>query len=120
MIHQIYIPNWTPTPLNKLINVHWALAYKLKQSDMQMIGVYAHRAKIPKAEGKRSLELIITLGKGQRACDNDAYFKSLLDALVTLKLLKDDNRQWLELKPVKFDRAQEKAAMIILGDMYEG
>lgn len=110
----IHIENWHPTPLNKLINCHWSTAHKRKRSDMQMIGAYAFKAKIPKATGKRRLELIITLGRGQRACDPDAYFKSAVDAMVRLKLLKDDNRQWLELMPIRFEKAKEKATTIIL------
>lgn len=117
MEYIINIPNWHPTPLNKLLNSHWAIAAKMKRNVTQMISAYAHNAQIPKATGKRSLRLIITLGKGQRACDPDAYFKSTLDALVGLKYLKDDNRQWLELHPTEFNRAENRHTSIVLEDM---
>jgi len=82
-----------------------------------MIGVYLYNAKVPKAAGKRRVEIVIVLGKGQRAGDPDAYNKSLLDALVRLGYLKDDNRQWLQLESVKFSRAEEKAMIIRITDV---
>lgn len=112
----LHIPNWHPTPINKLLNNHWAKAAILKREDCKMIGAYAHKRKIPKALGKRSVGLHITLGKGQRACDPDAYWKTTLDALVRLGYLTDDNRQGVELMPVEFKRGK-MASTIVLGDM---
>lgn len=82
-----------------------------------MIGTYVYRAGVPKAQGKRIVGMLITLGKGQRACDPDAYWKSPLDALVKTGYLKDDNRQWLELKPVQFNRKELQATTITIEDV---
>lgn len=112
--YMIAIPDWHPTPVNKLLK-HWAIAAKLKKSDRQMI--WAYSTGIPKAIGKRSLEVEIILGKGQRACDPDAYFKSLNDALVHAGMLVDDNRQNVDLKPVIFTRSTRKSTIITLRDM---
>lgn len=114
--YTIIIPHWHPTPLNKLIHKHWGRTMRLKHADAQMIGTYAHIVNIPKATGKRSVRLIIILGKGQRACDPDAYYKSPLDALVKLGYLIDDNRQNLELLPTAFQRGV-KATRIIIGEV---
>lgn len=108
------IPDWHPTPLNKLLG-HWAVAAKLKKSDKQIIAAYA--INIPKAKGRRSVEIEIILAKGQRAADPDAYFKSANDAMVHAGLLVDDNRQGVELKPVIFTRGNRKATVITLRDL---
>jgi hypothetical protein len=44
------------------------------------------------------------LGPRQRGADPDAYWKSLLDALVHAGLLVDDSPKWCELGPVRFER----------------
>lgn len=100
----ITIPNWHPTPLNKLIGGHWGSASKRKKADRNIITCYTHH--LPKAHGKRRVTLTITLGKGQRGCDPDAYWKSLLDALVHAGQLVDDSPKWVELAPVIFNRSQ--------------
>ncbi len=112
----IDIPNWQPTPLNKLLG-HWANSARLKKSDLKMIWGYAKQAKIPAATSKRSLQLIIQLAPRQRAFDPDAPFKSVCDALVHCGLLTDDNRQGVELLPVKFERGAQKATRIVLRDV---
>lgn len=112
--YTLTIPNWHPTRLNQLLT-HWAVANKRKKSDYQLVWGYAHT--LPKARGKRRLELTIILGPGQRAADPDAYFKVICDALVKLGLLTDDNRQGVELAPVIYRRGKEKATIIRLTDM---
>lgn len=101
-LHTIHILDWHPTPLNKLLG-HWARSSKLKKLDRGVIAYYF--ADIPKAAGKRRVSLEIVLGKGQRACDPDAYWKSLLDALVHAGQLVNDSPKWVELAPVKFSRS---------------
>jgi hypothetical protein len=112
----ISIPDWHPTPLNKLLG-HWAQAARKKKADVRMVWAYAASAQVPKAICKRSLQIVIVLGKRQRACDPDAYAKSLNDALVQCGLLTDDNRQGVELLPVKFERSERKATRIVLRDV---
>ena len=113
----ISIPDWTPTPVNKLLCAHWGTAAKRKKADARMVWAYAASAQIPKATGKRSVELTITLAPRQRAADPDSPWKSLLDALVRCGLLTDDNRQGVELLPVKFERGERKATRIVLRDL---
>lgn len=113
---EVNIPNWTPTSVNKLMSNHWASANRLKRADTQMIAAYAHKAGVKKAEGKRSVQTILTVHTG-RAPDPDNIQKSLNDALVKCGLLVDDSHIWLETQPVKILRGKAKHTTIILEDM---
>jgi hypothetical protein len=59
----------------------------------------------------------LTLGPRQRGGDPDAYFKSVLDALVRAGLLIDDNRQGAELGDVTFARGLARRTEIVLEDV---
>ena len=102
---ELYIPHWHPAPLNALLGGHWSKGHRLKKADRAMIWAYAQGH--PKAESKRRVELTIILKKGQRAADPDSQFKSLNDALKQAGLLVDDNRQYVELAPVRYERGSE-------------
>ena len=117
----IDIPDFHPTPLNKLLG-NWRAAAKLKKADREMIWAYCRKAGITCYEGgaaqkKRSVELIITLELRQRACDPDAYQKSVGDALVNAYALWNDSHLWVEWLPVKFERGERKATRIVLRDL---
>lgn len=113
----IEMPDWHPSPLNKLLG-HWRLPAKRKKQDREMVWAYVKQAKIPlDSQTKRSIELTIVLGPKQRACDPDAYFKSLCDALVHAMAIWDDSREYCELQPVKFERGARKATRIVLRDI---
>lgn len=103
-VQEIYIPNWHPTPLNKLIGKHHHVAHRLKSRDKHFVGVYS-KFKTTIATTKRRVHLHIILGPGQRKCDPDAYFKSLLDALTHHGLLVNDSDNWVELSPVRYSRS---------------
>jgi len=94
----IQIPKWRPATLNSLITVHWSTANQLKRSDKGMVAHYCKD--IPKATGKRLLEVNILMGKKQRKCDPDAFHKSLCDALVACGMLVDDSDKYVTLAPV--------------------
>lgn len=108
-MHEIIIPDWHPTSVNKLINSHWAVAHKLKKRDKVEVRYASNH--IPKAIGKRRVQVIIELGKGQRALDPDNYQKSLGDALVFAKMLVNDSRQWVEWMPIEFTRGKRKTTI---------
>jgi Holliday junction resolvase RusA-like endonuclease len=112
----INIPDWTPTPLNKLLG-SWRKAAKLKATDRRIIWGYSQLAKIPYARVKRSVELTVTLEPKQRSTDVDSLWKSLLDALVHCYALWDDTPRYCELLPVKFERGARKATRIVLRDV---
>lgn len=116
---RIKIDGWQPTPLNQLLNGHWAVAAKKKRADRDSVAIGCIQAGLPPATGKRRVSLQIVLGPRQRSCDPDAYWKSLLDALVWCKALVDDRRQCVELEPVRFGRGPVMGCVITLTDAPE-
>jgi Holliday junction resolvase RusA-like endonuclease len=115
--YEIVVPNWSPTPLNKLLGCHWGTRSRLKRADADLVAVYAMRAGVPRATGRRRVTLRLTLGPRQRAPDPDSLWKSLLDALVRAGLLVDDDRFGVELGEVTFERGPEPATVIVLEDL---
>jgi len=110
----ITIPNWHPVSLNYILNNHWSKGAKRKKGDANILRCYTQH--LPKADCKRRIHLTIIMGKGQRACDPDAYFKSLLDGLVKCGTLVNDSHKWVELMPVKITRG-EMATVIQIEDL---
>jgi hypothetical protein len=102
-IYVLEIPRWPPALLNELMR-SVKDKIRLKKLDREMVCAYAWQAKIPRATGKRRVSLHVTLGKGQRGADADAYFKSLLDACKHAGLILDDSSRYVELAPVTFSR----------------
>ena len=116
-VHRITIPRWHPATVNQLLrSVKGRI--RLKKTDRELIGWYARCARITRATGRRRVSLEITLGPRQRASDPDAYWKSLLDALVQAGLLIDDTRQHVELGSVEFNRGPEHQTVILLEDRH--
>lgn len=111
------IPNWTPTPLNKLLGSHWGAAGRKKAADSQVVAIYGMKAGITPARGKRRVDTIIIHPKGKRFCDKDAYHKSLLDALVSVGHLKNDSHEWVEFSPPEFARGETLRTIITITDM---
>jgi hypothetical protein len=112
---EFFVPNWHPTRLNVLLGKHHIEAWRLKQTDQALVLVHSG-GKVPAAKSKRRVTLRIVLGPRQRGGDTDAYWKSTLDALVANYLLVDDNRTWVELMPVQFERGA-KGTWILLEDI---
>ena len=56
------------------------------------------------AEASERVSLHVTLGKGMREFDVDAWQKSGLDAMKHAKLIVDDSSKYVELGPVTFSR----------------
>lgn len=119
MTHMLYIADWHPARINQWDGKHWSVRARLKKADRHRIALHARLVGIPPATGKRRVTLRITLAKGQRGPDPDAFWKSVLDSLTHAGLLVDDNRQGVELMPVQFDRGTRKATTITLEDVDE-
>lgn len=119
MIQKLVINNWHPTLQNKWDGRHWSARSKLKKFDRELIAVEAHNQEITRARGKRRVTLELVLGPRQRGGDPDAYWKSLLDAMVHAKLLTDDNAAGVELMPVRVwpERGKIKSATVYMEDM---
>lgn len=108
------IDDWMPTPLNQLINKHWAIAARMKKADAERIAFEAARQGIPAADGKRRVSLVVVLPKGKRATDTDSLHKSTLDGLVHAGLLRNDSTLWAEGAPPMFARGARLVTYITL------
>ncbi|HEY7157897.1 MAG TPA: hypothetical protein VH575_28325 [Gemmataceae bacterium] len=115
--HVLTIDGWHPARLNQWDGRHWTARARLKRSDREIVALYARLAAMPPATGKRRVSLRLTLEPRQRGGDPDAYFKSVLDALVHAGLLQDDNRQGAELGEVTFARGPKRRTEIVLEDV---
>lgn len=116
MRHELRVENWLPTPLNKLLGCHWAVAHKRKRADKATIALEAKQQGLPLATGKRRVSLVLTLPKGQRRWDSDAFWKTMLDGLTACGLLVDDSPKWCELGPVEQVRGKVKRTVVVLED----
>lgn len=114
----VEIPKWHPARLNAIVG-HWGKRSRLKKADREL--VWAYTRNIAPAAGKRRVSLIIVLAGRQKVCDPDAYWKSLLDALVQARMLVDDSPEWVELGPVEFmwarDTTYSQGTIILLDDI---
>lgn len=115
-VWQVHIPDFHPARLNQLLGHHYRRG-RLKRDDAMLVAHHLVQARVPRATGKRRVSLRLTLAPRQRAGDPDAYWKSLLDALVRCGALVDDNRHWCELGPVTFERGTRLETVIILEEV---
>lgn len=113
--YRILIPDWHPATVNKLLDGHWSKAGRLKKADFKIIWTYSRQ--IPPAVKKRIVNIKLHIAGAGRTADPDAYFKSVLDALVRCKLLRDDSATWCQLGDVEFERGYVKATEIELVDL---
>jgi hypothetical protein len=113
--YEVTIPEWIPARLNVLKASHWAVERKLKFADACVIGGELRRAGVTR--GKRRVGLVIVLGPRMRGGDPDAYNKSFLDGLVRCGALVDDNRQGVEILPIRFERQSVMGTRVIIEDL---
>lgn len=99
------------TRANQLVKRHWRHGWRLGKQDKAMVATACLLARVPRAEGKRRVDLHVILGPRQRA-DADCFWKVLLDSLVACGTLRNDSSKWCELGPVTFERGP-KAAMVV-------
>jgi Holliday junction resolvase RusA-like endonuclease len=116
-IYTLEIPRWRPALLKELMcSVKGKI--RLKKRDREMVCAYALQAKIPRATGTRRVSLHVTLGKGMREFDVDAWQQSGLDAMKHAGLIMDDSARYVELGSVTFSRDPSRwGTMITLEDL---
>lgn len=114
---EVVVPLWRPASLNELLAAGPYGANRLKKRDLEFVRVYAWLAGVPRASGPRRVSLEITVPKGQRRWDPDAFWKSLLDALVRDGKLVDDGPKWCLNGPVSYVRGEELLTKIIIEDV---
>jgi hypothetical protein len=111
------IPNWRPAALNELMG-NRGKAGRLKQADRDIvIGYVKLHGFPPVALAKRRVRLAITLPKGQRRWDVDAFQKSTLDALKHAGAIVDDRDLWVEWLGVDYDRGARLSTSIIIEEL---
>jgi len=112
--HVLKLDAWHPVRLNRFTDRHWTVRSRLKKADRKRIAMEAAIQGVPKAEGRRRVDLLIVLAKGQRAPDSDAFDKALRDSLVHAGLLTDDNREGLEDGEVAFERTRDASHWTVI------
>lgn len=113
------IDKWHPCTKNALADAHKFERARLKKIDRHMVMAYCALHRFPLALGKRRVELTITRGDSDpgRPADPDAFWWSLLDALVWAKMLVDDSEEWCEHKFIGTERGEVKSTRIELIDI---
>jgi hypothetical protein len=114
--YTVTIPRFHPARLNQLLGNYHA-AGRRKAADRAMIGYYCDHYQVPEAKVRRRVSLTLQLGYRMRGGDPDAYWKSVLDALVNCGRLVDDRKEWVELAPVRYERADEFGTILSLEDV---
>jgi hypothetical protein len=98
------IPEWHPTPINKLMRMHRFKRGRAVKVEYAMVAAYVLNAQVSKAIGRRRVSVTFVLKPKQRGCDPDAQLKGLLDGLKRCGAIVDDNRTRIELTPVQYRR----------------
>lgn len=110
------IPNWAPTPLNKILyGRHWTTGSKHKKADGEIVAHYGRG--VPGAVRKRSVGLHVVFPPGKRMPDVDAFWKSALDSLVACGILVNDSDAWCVMEPVQYSRGQTLVTFITVEDV---
>lgn len=114
-IWTLELPGYHPTPLNQLLGRHHFARGRLKKQDAEVIGRAVLLYGVPPAAGKRTVRLHLVFGPGERGCDPDAYWKTLLDALVQAGALKDDTRNYvLTPAPPEYSRGESRKSYVTI------
>lgn len=114
---EVKIDGYRPASLNEIMHGHWARGAALKKRDRIAMGLAFAISGVPAATGKRRVSLRITLPKGSRRHDIDAFLKTTLDACVHAKILIDDNPKWAVWGGVFYERGEQLSTTIIVEDI---
>ena len=101
----LFVPNWMPPSLNKIMEGHWSNAGKIKKQVAQIVDAMAKVQGTPKATGRRRVDVHIVAPKGQRRFDEDNVWKAVLDAVKHAGLIVDDSPNWRERGAVTWSRS---------------
>lgn len=111
----IEIPGWRPAFASEL-KCHPMRAAGKKKRDVRAVRAASVICGVPPAFTRRRVAVSITNLFGSFP-DDDAPWKSLLDALVQSGMLIDDNREWCEVAFPPMYMRGEKRTLIILVDV---
>jgi hypothetical protein len=115
---ELFIPGHRIATKNELTKdgCHMRAA-RLKRIDRELIAIYAAKAGVPAATGKRRFSMVVTMAGRMKEVDPDALWLSALDGAVAARLLVDDSPRFVELGPVVQVKGAEKSTRIILEDV---
>lgn len=119
MKYFVVIPGWRPPALNELLRGGPWGARRLKAEAKDFFMGYTLQAQVPPARGKRRISLILTIPKGQRKWDIDAFHKATLDACTHAKLIIDDHPKWAQWGGVTYIRPGDLSTTIVAEDIEE-
>jgi hypothetical protein len=114
---EVTIPDWHPLSLNQMIGFNKFVVTRRKHKDAGLVGAACLMAGVPRATGKRRVTLTIVLGPRQKGRDPDAFHKSTCDSLRSCGALVNDSKEWVELPPVRYERAMRRSTRITLEDV---
>lgn len=115
--YSFFLPNYRPPSLNQLFAGKLRDRIRRKKECYEIIAGYFMQAKIPKATGKRRVDMEMHLSSRQRKADPDAIWKVLLDGLVRCGALVDDDVAHVQLGEVSYPRVGECGTKITLTEI---
>lgn len=119
VFYMLSLPSWHPTPLNKLMRMHYMEAHRQNKKNKQYVAAYWLASRHPAATGKRRVAVTLTYAKGKRFHDPDSMQKVLGDALVACGALRNDSPRWVEWLPCVYERSNTESfgTLITLEDI---
>lgn len=114
---EVIIPGWHPLGLNVMLRMHWRNRNRRLKADYNLIAYYCREAGVTTATGKRRITQRRILAGRDKMLDDDNCHKGLLDGLTRFGAIIDDTTQWLERAPIEFDRAAQRATIIVIEDV---
>jgi Holliday junction resolvase RusA-like endonuclease len=115
--YRVLIPGAHPPTCNQLFRAKLRHRMRLSKQWSTIVAIACNAAEVPAATCKRRVSIEITLGPRRRGADADAFFKAVLDALVSCSRLVDDSPKWVEITTPTFARGAEDATAIVLEDV---
>lgn len=120
----IELPDFLPLSMNKRERTHWATRKRELENLTADIGWIAKKQKIPKADARRYVHIVIHKSSRSRVTDDpgnrDSRSKACLDALVANGLLVDDSDRWLSWGGViEGEKRAQKSTIITISDTVE-
>jgi hypothetical protein len=124
----ITIEGYHPTPINRLLRMHWAKRDRILRAEYALIAAHARAAGAASwrtetgallPHTRKRVEVTFVLRPGQRACDPDAQLKGLLDGLCRCGAIADDSRTWIDLAPVRYERGVRWGTVVRISEAKE-
>jgi hypothetical protein len=122
VLQTLFLPDFLPTPLNRLTRGKLRDRIRLGKGDRELIGCYARQQGLHRLERsvRRRVSLHLVLPAGRRAPDPDSVWKGILDSCKHAGILVDDGPRWLELGTVRYSRSldgETRCTFVLIEDL---